>query len=240
MTALIIDDDKLNCRLLKSLVNKYCPDVTILDECNTIEHALESIVGLKPELLLLDIEIHDKTAFEILKVTTGYSYEVILITAYLKYAPESYNYPISAYLLKPIQVSELVNAIAKCRKNIASKAIHHKESYQLHDPKFIAVPNNEQVELIDVNSIIRLESDNNYTTIYTDKLKPIVSAKPIKEYEIRLPTSLFFRVHNSHIVNLKCIRSYMRSKNGSLVLIDGSIIPISASRKKELTDRILI
>lgn len=240
MKALIIDDDKLNCRLIKSLVSKYCPDVTILGESECVENALELIACHKPQLLLLDIELHDKTAFEILKVTSDYSHEVVLITAYLKYAPESYNYPISAYLLKPIQVSDLVNAIAKCRKNIAAKSVENKAILELQAPKFIAVPNNEQVDLIDVNTIIRLESDNNYTTIYTDKGKQIVSAKPIKEYEKRLPIAIFLRVHNSHIVNLKCIRSYLRTKNGSLIMNDGSVVPISASRKKELTDRIII
>lgn len=240
MKALIIDDDKLNCRLTRSLINKYCPDVNILGESGSVEHALELIVTHKPQLLLLDIELHDKTAFEILKATSDYTHEVVLITAYLKYAPESYNHSISAYLLKPIQVSELINAVAKCRKNIISKSTENTLAHQLQEPKFIAVPNNEQLELIDVNTIVRLESDNNYTTIFTEKSKPIVSAKPIKEYEKRLPASLFFRVHNSHIVNLKCIRSYLRTKNGSLIMNDGSVVPISASRKKELTDRIII
>lgn len=106
--------------------------------------------------------------------------------------------------------------------------------------KYIAIPNQEQVDVINIQDILRLESHNNYTTIFPKKGNPIVSSKHIKSYEERLPADLFYRVHNSHLINLSCISGYIRSKTGSLILTDGSIVPISASKKKELVTRILI
>lgn len=240
LKALIIDDDKLNCKLIHNLLKKYCPDVLIAGTAYTVESAIEQIAHHKPNLLLLDIELHDKTAFEILNTIEPEQIEVVLITAHVKYAPQSFKYHVTDYLLKPIQITELVNAIRTCKKNLDQKSLPPVPVQDDINPKFIAVPNNEQVELIDITTIVRLESNNNYTTIYSSSNDPIVSSKSIKDYEQRLPSSLFFRVHNSHIVNLKCITKYIRSKNGSLILSDGSVVPISAGKKKELTDKILI
>jgi len=237
---LIIDDDKLNCKLIFNLLKKYCPDVQIAGIAHSVENAIEQIAHHKPNLLLLDIELHDKIAFDILNTLESELIEVVLITAHVKYAPQSYKYRVTDYLLKPIQITELVNAIRTCKKNLDKNTQQHLPVQDDLNPKYIAIPNHEQVELIDITTIIRLESNNNYTTIYSTTNDPIVSSKSIKDYEQRLPGSLFFRVHNSHIVNLKCITKYIRSKNGSLILSDGSIVPISASKKKELTDKILI
>ncbi len=237
MNALIIDDDLNNIELVATLIQKYSPDIEIMGKADSVETALKLIMTLKPDLLFLDIELHDKSAFDILRVIDTENIQVILITAHEKYALASYKYSVTDYLLKPIQVTEFVQAIQSCKKN-ASRLIKPRQNF--NNENFLAIDQKNELVLFELNEIIHLSSENSYTYIYSKNKERILSSKSLKEYEDKLPSHLFSRIHHSHIVNLKHIIKFTKKKPAYLLMSNGEELPISDNRKKELLNKIII
>ena len=238
MKAIIIDDNLVNIDLVANLVKKYCPDVSVVAECDNVETAVQKIKKLKPHILFLDVELHEKTAFDVLAQINDHFIQVILITAYEKYAIPSYKFNVTDYILKPIQITEFVAAVQKCKRNL-EKPAKTTISNEV-EPRYIAIPNNEEIEMIEPQNIIHLDANGNYTWIYSEGKKPYLASKTLKEFEIKLSTKFFIRVHASHIINIRHIQKFYKSKNGSVQMNNGNIIPISANRKQELLDRIIL
>ena len=238
MTAVLVDDEELNVELLVNLLTKYCPGVDIVGEAYCVEDALEVIQNANPDVVLLDIELHNKTAKDILNAICLDSIQIILISAFEKYALEMHKYPITDYLLKPILITDLIGAINKVQKNLDKQKLVFTNTVNEAD-KYIALPEKNHLNISNTEDIIRLEAQGNYTKIFAKHDREIMSSKPIREYEQLLPQNKFIRIHNSHIVNLQYVSKYIRTKTGALELIDGTKIPISASRKKDITNRIV-
>jgi len=238
MKAIIIDDNLVNIDLIANLVKKYCPDVNVVAECDNVETAIQKIKKLKPQILFLDVELHEKTAFDILAQINDSLIQVILITAHEKYAIPSYKFNVTDYILKPIQITEFVAAVQKCKRNI-EKPARTVQSEEI-EPRYIAIPHAEEIEMIEPQNIIHLDAKGNYTVIHSSGKKPYLASKTLKEFEIKLPTRYFIRVHASHIINIRHILKFYKSKNGSVQMNNGNVIPISANRKQELLDRIIL
>lgn len=239
MRAVLVDDDKLNSDLLINLLNKYCPGVIITGTAETVDEALEVIVATTPDLLFLDIELHNRSAKDILNSIDLDKIQIILITAFDKYALEMYKFHVVDYLLKPLAITDLISAVNKAFKNIEKNKIADVNQLQQTSERYIALPEKDHMNITRMNDIIRLEAKNSYTQVFTKDHKSIISSKSLSDYEDLLPRHLFIRVHNSHMVNIKFILRYLRTKNGSLVMVDNSEIPISANRKKEVTEHIV-
>jgi len=239
MNAVLIDDDDLNVELLENLFRKYCPSVNVVGVADHVELALEVIIREKPDVIFLDIELHEKTAKDLLNSIDLEHVQIIIISAFEKYALEMHKYPITDYLLKPVLIADLISAVAKVQKNMEKTKSKIEPAAKPHISQYIALPDKDQLQITPFDSIIRLEGMGNYTRIITNDEKSVVSSKTLGEFEEVLPVEIFMRVHNSHIVNIKYVSKYLRTKNGSLVLSDGSEIPISANRKKDVTERIV-
>lgn len=239
MNAVIIDDDYLNLELLESFLTKYCPTVNVVGRADTVLEALELIANLKPDLLFLDMELHNLTAKDLLRTLDLDKVQVIIISAFEKYALEMHKFQLTDYLLKPLLITDLISAVNKAEGKMEKLKKQEILLSQSSVEKYIALPEKDHLNITNLEEIIRLEASGNYTKIITRNYKNIVSAKTLKEYEDLLPKQRFLRVHHSHIVNIVYVSKYIKSKNGSLVLVDGSEIPISAKRKKEVTERIL-
>jgi len=239
MQAVIIDDERVNIDLLQDLLAKYCPEVQVVGYAENVDQALEVILKQKPDLIFLDIELNHLSARDLLNALDLDRIQVIIVSAYDKYALEMHKYPVADYLLKPVVVTELVAAVKKTGKYLERM----KQSGNLlrdHSiSRYIALPEKDHLSITDMQEIVRLEASGNYTKIYTREEKTLVSSKTLGDYEALLPPNQFMRVHHSHIVNLIYVRKYLRTKNGSLVLTNGCEIPISANRKKEVTERIV-
>ena len=238
MKAIIIDDNLVNIDLIANLVKKYCPDVNVVAECDNVETAIQKIKKLKPHILFLDVELHEKTAFDILAQINDNLIQVILITAYEKYAIPSYKFNVTDYILKPIQITEFVAAVQKCKRNLEKPARTIQSNAE--EALYIAIPHAEEIEMIEPQNIIHLDAKGNYTLIHSSGKKPYLASKTLKEFEIKLPTRYFIRVHASHIINIRHILKFYKSKNGSVQMNNGNVIPISANRKQELLDRIIL
>ena len=235
MTAVLVDDQLPNLELLHSMLNKYCPSVAVIGKAQSVEKALELIMKTHPDVIFLDMEIEQQSAENILLALEMEHVQVIIVTAYEKYALKMHKYSVTDYLLKPLIITDLIAAVHKVQKSMERTRQLEASGYS----RYIALPEKEHMNITNIDKIMRLEGLSNYTKIITREEKTLISAKTLKEFEELLPRAQFLRVHHSHIVNIDYVSKYLRTKNGSLVLLDGTEVPISANRRKDVMERIV-
>lgn len=235
--TIIVDDEQLSIDLLLYNLNKFCPDVNVIATANNIDDGLELIIRLKPTLLILDIQLQHHTVFELLESINSSQYNIVLVTAFEQYGIQAIKHRVIDYILKPLQASDLIVAVNKVK--IKLNESHAIVTHQAHAPSgvnFISVADKGEVLLLKYENVIQLEAKGNYTEITTVNDKTYLTSKLLKSYETYLPENIFLRIHHSHIVNINYVVKYIRSKNGSLYLTNHRTIPISAAKKKEITD----
>jgi two-component system LytT family response regulator len=244
MLKAIIIDDEINCaETLQLLLNKYCTNVEILSVLYNSQKAEEAIRSHRPDVVFLDIEMPHLTGFDVLKQVKDIPFEAIFTTAYDHYALRAIKHNAFDYLLKPIDTDELVAAVNKVEAkkkggvidlekvtNLLTELGREKKSQKL------SVPALDGIIYLDIDSIIRISADSNYSNIFLENGKKITSSKTLKEYEQILSEMKFFRVHNAHLVNLNFVEKYIRGEGGVLVMRDGVNIDVSRQKKKALLD----
>lgn len=241
INAILIDDEKHCLETLRMMLNRYCKDVNIIEECSSAKKGLEVIARHSPDLIFLDIEMPIMNGFELLQRLPEIPFAVIFTTSYDQYAIKAIKFSALDYLLKPIDPEELLSAVAKVssRKqqpgaeqfNILLKQIRQKGA----GFEKIAIPTLEGFELIRADQIIRCEADDNYTHVFLKNKNKIVSSRMLKEMEELLQEFRYFeRVHNSHLVNMNEVSKYIRGDGGYLLMSDGSTVSISKSRRESL------
>lgn len=234
LRAILVDDERHSLETTAILIRKFCPDVEIIAELNDPAEALSVINEEEPDLLFLDISMPGMNGFELLENLSYNEADVIFTTAYDEYALEGFKHGAVHYLVKPIEASDLVESVQRVKRRRMEKKQHTPVSAVLK-PK-IPVSSLNGVELIEVEQIIRCESDGNYTTIVLPQRKVTVS-KTLKEIEKQLADyPNFFRLHNSHLVNLNHVSKYIRGEGGSVILTNSEEIGVSRSKKMELLE----
>jgi two-component system, LytTR family, response regulator len=239
MRVLIIDDVKDNRVLLTKLLSKYCPDVQVLGEASDIKEGEALVENHKPDLVFLDVEMPGGTGFDMLKRIGAVNFEVIFTTGHEKYALEAIRGSALDFLLKPIEPEELIRAVQGAGKKI----MMHQRQKQIENLLFnvnsinadkkIALPTAAGIEFYNVSEIIRCEGDGSYTNFIISGAKKLMVSKTLSEYEDLLTGFRFFRVHKSHIINLRHIKNYLREDGGYVTMSDNSVIAISRRRKDE-------
>lgn len=248
MISAIIVDDEQHCidRLTALLQQGFTQDVVVMAACKTIAEAADAIQLLKPRLVFLDVQVHDETGFDLLKQLPSINFAVIFTTAYEKYAVQAFKFSAVDYLLKPVDTDDLKAAVEKAKSAVAAKDTATKMDALLYNiqqmgnaARRICIPVSTGLIFIQVSDIIRCESDINYTTLYLKDKKKVVAAKTLKEFEEMLADYNFYRVHNSHLVNMAYITGYNKSKGGGgmVVMSDGSEAEVSTRRKEEFLKR---
>jgi len=247
INAVIIDDEPKNIRILKKMLTEFCPQVDIIAEGRDMQEAKEILTHYKPALVFLDIEMPYGNAFDLLNELMPVSFEVIFITAFNEYALKAFKYSAIDYLLKPVSISELQTAVEKAIERISTKRANYEMQNLLQNigkkddtKKKIGLPSKEGMIFVTAENIIRCEANGAYTYIYTSEQGKIISAKNIKEYEDLLPEAIFFRIHYSHIINLKEIKKYHRGRGGYVEMKDGILIDVAVRRKDEFLSRFSI
>lgn len=239
--AIIIDDEQHCISRLKNLVATYCSNaIELSGSFKTVEEGVDAIKKIKPQLVFLDVELQNQTGFDILKQLPEINFEVIFTTAYDKYAVQAFKFSAVDYLLKPVDADELQTAIQKLSDKVSQKDIAGKFDtlfYNLKNiqssSKRICVPVVSGLIFIQTDDIIRCESNINYTTLFLKNKQKLLVAKTLKEFEAMLTDYNFYRVHNSHLINLAYIKNYNKGKGGSVIMDDGSEIEVSTRRKDE-------
>jgi two-component system, LytTR family, response regulator len=240
--TIIIDDEESGRLSLRKKIEAYCPELNITAEAEDGEQALEIIAKLEPSLIFLDIEMPRLNGFEMLNKITYRNFHIIFTTAYNHYAIKAIRYAAFDYLLKPVDVEELKNAVAGILK--ANPRDTHgqlemlKENMQHPKRKInkLAVATVQGLTFLDINDILHLEANSNYTIIHLADKTKLTTAKVLKEFEELLPQETFFRVHHSHIINLSFIKKYIKGEGGFVELENGHNVDVSRSRKKEFLD----
>lgn len=247
MKAIIVDDEQHCIDRLQSLLQQHFPQrIHVAATCKTVAEAIGAIKKLQPQLLFLDVQIHGETGFDLLQQLTTINFAVIFTTAYEKYAVQAFKFSAVDYLLKPIVEEDLRAAIEKANAAIDQKqtsarldVLFSNMRQQENQQRRICIPVSTGLIFLQVGDIIRCESNVNYTTFYTKDKKKIVAAKTLKEFEEMLAESNFYRVHNSHLVNLTYVSSYVKNgAGGTVILTDGTEVDVSTRRKEEFLKRI--
>lgn len=244
--TLLIDDEIDSIRVLQRLLETYCPQVSIVGTASGVETALELIRETKPDLVLLDIEMSQGNAFDLLNQLQPLEFQVIFVTAFDNYAIRAFKYSAVDYLLKPVDIDDLRNAIGRVQTDpepldLAQQMrilLENVGMLQLSQQK-MAIPTITGLIFIPVQDVIRFEAKGNYTTIYLTNGEPIVATRTIKDYEEVLPENIFCRIHISHIINLSRIQKYQKGRGGSVVMEDGSIIEVASRRREEFLRKLL-
>lgn len=244
--AIIIDDETHCIGHLSGLLKDHCGSLIRLKGAfRTLDEGWGAIGRLQPDLVFLDIQLGDESGFDLLKRLPVVHFDVIFVTAFDKYAVQAFKFSAVDYLLKPVDPDDLRQAVARLEQKRSKEEIARKFETLFHNlkttpalPKRICVPTVKGLLYVPVNEIIRCESHINYTSLYLTTGQKLTVAKTLKEFEELLTEHHFYRVHNSHLINLACIKSYNKGKGGTVSMTDNTVIEVSTRRKDELLKRL--
>ncbi len=240
LSAIIIDDESSSRNALRQKLNNHCTDIKIIAECENGEEGIKNIEAKKPDIVFLDVEMPRMNGFTMLQQLKDKNFEIIFITAYDQYAIKAIRYSALDYLVKPVEIDELKNAVNRAVEKINTAKPNDRLGLLLENivnekTKFkrIAIPTAQGLQFIKIEDIIYLEASGNYTKFHLcNNIKYTVS-KTLKEFEDILPADIFIRIHNSYVLNKNYVEKYIRGDGGQVVLSDGAVLDISKRKKSE-------
>jgi len=239
VTGVIIDDEENNILNLQLLLSKYKNEITICETAMSAEEGIQIIKQHTPDVVFLDIQMPGKNGFQLLQALPRLDFEVIFVTAYDQYGIQAVKFAALDYLLKPIKAEELHHAIHKA----IEKSLVKKQNLQLqnlvsllqeshkNEQQRIALPSTRETRFVPVQQIIHCESQNSYTLFYLVNNEKILVSKAIYEYEDLLSVYGFIRCHQSHLVNRKYVKSWIKKDGDYLLLEDGTELPVARQKK---------
>lgn len=244
LKAIIVEDEEASRITLNNYLTKYCKNVSVLEMADSVQTGLAAIKKHNPDVVFLDIEMPYGNAFDLLESLDKVDFEIIFVTAYRDYAIKALNLSAAYYILKPIDIDELVAAVNKIteQKKEGEEVFHSKilmDNIKTNNiqHKKIVLPQMDGFEVVNVNEIIRAEANDNYTNFYLTNGKKYLISKTLKYFDELLTEFDFIRIHKSHLVNLQYITKYIKGKGGQVRMSDDSYVDVSATRKKELLER---
>lgn len=241
MKAIIVDDERSNLENVSALLKKYCPRVNVVAVAMEIFEAEQLINQHQPDLLLLDIQLGEHTGFDLLSMLPVKEFEVVFITAFDRYGIEAVKFAALDYLLKPVVISDLVLAVNKAAEKMQMRERSQQLQFLLNHirsgesaPSKIALPMLHEIRYISVDDIVRCKADNSYTFFYLSSGECILISRSIKEYNDLLKPLGFLRAHQSHLVNKRYVKSWLKEDGGCLLLTSGEKIPVSRPNRSHI------
>ena len=231
--AIIIDDEKQAIEALKILTQLYCPELTIVASSTDMEEGVDLIKSIQPDLLFLDIGIGDEFGFDLFTRFKQITFQTIFITGHSEFAHQAFRVNALDYLLKPIIPDQLVAAVNKLKHYIDRNQLN-KASNTGHKFRQIAIPSLEGITLLEVHLITHIMGHGNYSTFYMQDATKLVASKNLKHFESILPETIFFRSHQSFLVNKSYIKKILTKDGSSIELKDGTRILLARKRKESL------
>ena len=239
LKAILIDDELSSLQNLQQKLEEFCPDIQVAATAQKPQEAMLLIKHHKPDVIFLDIEMPKMSGFRMLDELSECDFEIIFTTAYNHYAIDAIRISAFDYLMKPIAIKELQVAVERMNKmrtsqtrekiDILKSSMNEKKS---QDDK-IAIPTSEGLEFIPIGNILHIESSSNYSKIFFRESKPIVVTKLLKDFEDMLLPYRFYRIHNSHLINLNYIQKYVKAQGGQVIMQDGTTIDVARRKKEE-------
>lgn len=238
LKTVIVDDEQDAVDFINSIIGEYCPSLEVVGRANNIVQGVSAINDKKPDLVFLDVEMPNGNGFDLLAQFPEKEFDVIFITAFNHYAIKAIKFSAVDYILKPINISEFVEAVNRVIKKRSERSAPGNENLRILMenlrtalPSRMAIPTSDGMEYLNPKDIIRIEADRSYSWFYISGNRKILVSKHLKEFQELLSDRYFFRSHNSHLINLKYVKKYIRKEGGYIEMADGAMIPISRTRK---------
>lgn len=249
ITAVLIDDDKHLRKGLKALLERYTQEIHIIGEAESVKTGVALLEKVQPQVIFLDIHLNDGTGFDILeqlaKTKGKTSAHIVFITAHEQYAVKAFKFSALDFILKPVDPEELQVTIGKIKEVVGkNNSFEHIDLLlenirkKVDNFKRIALSTSDGIHLFDVSDIIRCEANVNYTEFFIKNHKPVLISRTLKEYEEMLTEHGFERIHQSHLINLAYLKSYIKSDGGYVIMADNTKIAIAQSKKERLQELI--
>ncbi len=246
ITAIIVDDEKNGREVLSTLLKNFFPEVELLGEAEEVESAYKLINSKHPQLVFLDIQMPRQSGFSLLKKYEEIPFEVVFVTSYDQYAINAIKFSALDYLLKPVEVKDLREAITKARKSISQKTNSNVQFINLlksidsqTKERKVAVHVGDNVKLISEANIISLESDGSYCIITTTTNEKYTTSKYLKDFEEYLGNdSDIIRIHKSCMINVQHIKVYSKGEPCIIEMINGQTFEIARRKKSEILERL--
>lgn len=250
VTCIIVDDEVQNQMVLVRMIDQFCPSVKVLGRAANIAGAVELIAKENPHIVFLDIEMPGGNGFTLFDEIQNPNFYTVFTTAHAEYAIKAIKFAAFDYLLKPINLTELKNAVEKVAEKLRNgengtgnagrmaEVLRSNRREQRYDFTKIALPTGQGIEFFEVADILRCEADRAYCTFHLVNKRKIIVSKSLKEYEDILCEANFFRIHKSHMVNVNHVTKYIRGKGGMVHLTDGSLIAVAVRKKEEFLEHL--
>ena len=239
LKAILIDDELSSLQNLQQKLTEFCPDISIIGTALKPEEAIVLIRQRKPDVIFLDIEMPRMNGFRMLDELGEFDFDIIFTTAYNHYAVDAIRISAFDYLMKPVAIKDLQGAVERLVKHrqlqtrdkldVLRQSLGPTRSQE----EKIAVPINDGLEFIPIKNILHIESSSNYSKLFLLDGKSLLVTKLLKDFEDLLLPYNFFRVHNSHLINLNYIKKYIRGEGGQVVMQNGDVVDVARRKKEE-------
>ncbi|MBO0331248.1 LytR/AlgR family response regulator transcription factor [[Muricauda] lutisoli] len=243
LKAVIIEDEKHGREILKSMLEEFCKDVQVIALAGSVEEAVKVLSIYSPDIVFLDIELQSGVGFDVLNQIKEPSFEVIFTTAFEKYAIKAIKFSSLDYLLKPIDLDELQQAVEKARTRMDTNVYREQLDTLMESisrgnirPEKICLATTAGMEFIAIDDIIACKANGSYTSFVLEDNNNLLVSKHLKEYENLLSEHQFMRVHNSYLINLKKVKKYIKSDGGYLIMSNDLQVNISSRKKDDLIE----
>ena len=244
LKAIIVDDEEASRETLANYVKKYCGNVELLSLCDSVKSGLTAIQQYAPDIVFLDVEMPFGNGFDLLEAVEEINFATVFVTAFSNYAIKALNLSASYYILKPVDIDELVAAVEKISKekrnnthSFYSKVLAENLQVVGKQEHKIVLPLLNGFEVIRVKEVVRVQASDNFSEFHlADGSKKLI-CRTLKHYEELLSEFDFLRVHKSHLINLQYVKRYIKGKGGQLIMSDDSEVEVSQGKKKELLSR---
>ena len=240
MRSIVVDDEILVAQNLDMLLNRYCPDVTIEGIAHSAKDAEILIRDKRPDIVFLDVEMPHGNGFDLLKKFDQIDFGVIFVTAFDHYAIKAIKYSAIDYLLKPIDIDELVTAVEKAKVQLKSKSVNQGLNLLLSNLaqpaarlQKLTLPTVDGMMFVSIDDILYCKSDGNYTSFFLINGQNPMVTRQIGTYEDLLPEPLFCRIHRQYIINVNKVSKYIKGRGGYVVMSDGKMIDVSVRKKDD-------
>lgn len=244
LTCVVIDDEASNRELLSIMIHDFCPQLKLLGQAENMASGIQLIEEYGPGLVFLDIEMPGGSGFDLLRHFEKRDFDVIFTTAYNQYALLAFKFSAIDYLLKPIDPQELVGAVEKVKGRQGNqgsmeslRVLLENISRQGELPRKLMIPDQNGFVVTEVNEIIRFSAEGSYTQVVLTGGRKLITSRTLGSFEEMVERHSFFRIHNSHLVNLDHVTKYNRGRGGTVVMDDGAELEVSRRKKEEFLAR---
>ncbi|MBN1252210.1 MAG: response regulator transcription factor [Bacteroidales bacterium] len=242
LKTIIIDDESDAISSLKLIINEYLPELELIATFNNPIIAKKEIPELKPDLVFLDINMPAMNGFELLDNIKEHNFKIIFITAFDEFAIKAFKYSAIDYILKPVDIDQLISTISKIKKeepSLNNFNLNYNKFLNFlnhHKTKKLMVSTLDDVHYLDTDDIIYIHAEGSYAKIIRNNNSPILVSKNLKDFESQLHYEHFFRSHNSYLINLNFVKKFLKSDGGSIEMSNGDITPISKRKRNEFNE----